>query len=140
MRYTTLILSLVIFTQTTFAVESPLESPKPQSNKQSNVKAWWTDRDAGWVGGISGSAVGLMGAAIGIMGGFGVARKICLSLLGLYSFWVSLRWPWHWSPWSSLSHTLSIILRSLWVCCVPPWPQSSSSKSNGNINKGNCEK
>jgi hypothetical protein len=82
MRHVTLILSLVILTQTAFAVENPLDGPTPQLNKQSEVRAWWTDRDAGWVGGISGSVLGLTGAAIGIMAGFGVARKTCLLLLG----------------------------------------------------------
>jgi hypothetical protein len=72
---------LLILTQTAFAVEKPLDGPTPQFNKQSEVKAWWTDRDAGWVGGITGIVVGTVFAAIGILCGLGVARKVCLFLL-----------------------------------------------------------
>jgi hypothetical protein len=81
MRYTTLILSFVILTQTAFAVGNPREDSRTQINKQSEVKAWWTDRDAGWVGGIAGIVVGTVFAVIGILCGLGVARKACLFLL-----------------------------------------------------------
>ena len=46
------------------------------------ANAWWTDRISGLIGGIVGSGVGLTGAAIGILAGIGIARKVCLSLLG----------------------------------------------------------
>jgi len=46
------------------------------------ANAWWTDRMSGLIGGIVGSVVGLTGAAIGILAGIGIARKVCLSLLG----------------------------------------------------------
>ena len=82
MRHITLILSLVILTQTAFAVENPREDSRAQINKQSNANAWWTDRMSGLVGGIVGSVVGLTGATIGTLAGIGIARKVCLSLLG----------------------------------------------------------
>ncbi|MGA2070683.1 MAG: hypothetical protein ABSG97_04975 [Sedimentisphaerales bacterium] len=82
MRHITLILTLVILTQTAFAVETPYKTPLPELNKQSNANVWWTDRMGGLIGGIAGSVVGLMGAAIGTLTGIGIARKVCLSLLG----------------------------------------------------------
>lgn len=41
---------------------------------------WWTERDAGWIGGVGGSIVGLLGALIGTLGGFGKARRFVLLL------------------------------------------------------------
>jgi ABC-type dipeptide/oligopeptide/nickel transport system permease subunit len=82
MRRVTLILGLIILIQTAFAVEKSLDGPTPQLNKQSNTNAWWTDRMSGLVGGIAGLVVGLTGAAIGTLAGTGIARKVCLSLLG----------------------------------------------------------
>ncbi|MGD0572748.1 MAG: hypothetical protein ABSB11_06970 [Sedimentisphaerales bacterium] len=57
-----------------------VESAVTKTNTASN--AWWTDRTGGLVGGIAGTAVGLTGAAIGVLAGIGIARKVCLSLLG----------------------------------------------------------
>jgi hypothetical protein len=57
-----------------------VESAVTKTNTAAN--AWWTDRAGGLVGGIVGSAVGITGAAIGILAGIGIARKVCLSLLG----------------------------------------------------------
>jgi hypothetical protein len=45
--------------------------------------AWWSQRIAGLVGGITGSVVGVAGGIIGILSGIGIARKVCLSLLGI---------------------------------------------------------
>jgi hypothetical protein len=53
---------------------------------------WWSDRDAGWIGGIGGSVIGLLGGLIGILGGIGKARRFVLTLtitlvgLGVVSF------------------------------------------------------
>lgn len=44
--------------------------------------AWWNDRTAGLVGGIVGSVLGLIFGTIGLLAGIGVARKVCLFLLG----------------------------------------------------------
>ena len=48
---------------------------------------WWSERDAGLIGGIYGVTVGLLGGLIGILAGFGKARRFVLtlraSLLGL---------------------------------------------------------
>ena len=41
---------------------------------------WWTERDAGWIGGVGGCIVGLLGALIGILGGFGKARRFVMLL------------------------------------------------------------
>lgn len=42
--------------------------------------AWWSDRAAGFVGGIGGSVIGLMGALIGTLAGMGKARRFVLIL------------------------------------------------------------
>jgi hypothetical protein len=47
------------------------------------TNAWWNNRTGGLVGGIVGSIVGLTGVAIGTLAGIGIARKVCLSLLGV---------------------------------------------------------
>jgi hypothetical protein len=49
----------------------------------SGLNSWWTERTNNAVGAITGTIVGFMGAAIGTLTGFGIARKVCLSLLGL---------------------------------------------------------
>jgi hypothetical protein len=66
-----------------FAGETPRESSQPQISKQGNVPAWWTDRAGGLIGGITGGVIGLMGATIGTLAGIGIARKLCLFLLGV---------------------------------------------------------
>ena len=48
----------------------------------SGGNVWWTSRTGGLIGGITGSVVGLMGGAIGILAGVGIARRVCLCLLG----------------------------------------------------------
>lgn len=44
--------------------------------------AWWSDSQAGILGGIVGSVVGLLGAVIGWLGATGRARRFVLSTLG----------------------------------------------------------
>jgi hypothetical protein len=51
----------------------PARPPQP-------AKPWWTDEDAGWIGGIGGSIVGLLGAVIGTLGGLGKARRFVVAL------------------------------------------------------------
>lgn len=43
--------------------------------------AWWTNTDAGWIGGIGGSVVGCMGGLIGTLAGIGRARRFVLATL-----------------------------------------------------------
>jgi hypothetical protein len=84
MKLVTLTLSFVILTHAAFAKETPREDFfQPQFKNQSNANAWWTDRMGGLIGGIAGSVIGLTGAAIGTLAGIGIARKVCLSLLGM---------------------------------------------------------
>jgi len=47
-----------------------------------NANGWWSNRTAGFVGGITGSVIGILGGVIGILAGIGIARKLCLFLLG----------------------------------------------------------
>jgi hypothetical protein len=82
MKLIALALSLIILTQTAFAGETPVEGNQSQIKNRSDGQAWWTNRAGGLVGGIIGSVVGLTGAAIGTLGGIGIARKLCLFLLG----------------------------------------------------------
>ena len=44
--------------------------------------AWWSDRTAGWLGGIGGSMLGVLGGVIGLLGGRGKARRLVVALLG----------------------------------------------------------
>ena len=41
---------------------------------------WWSDRTAGWIGGVGGTTVGLLGGLIGTLGGLGKARHFVLTL------------------------------------------------------------
>jgi hypothetical protein len=41
---------------------------------------WWTDQQAGLIGGVGGGIAGLLGALIGILGGLGKARRFVISL------------------------------------------------------------
>ena len=43
-------------------------------------ETWWTDQDAGWIGGIGGSVIGLLGALIGVLGGLGKARRFVIAI------------------------------------------------------------
>jgi hypothetical protein len=43
--------------------------------------AWWSDRTAGWVGGVGGTVLGLLGALIGTLCGLGIGRRVVLPLL-----------------------------------------------------------
>jgi hypothetical protein len=45
------------------------------------ANAWWTDRQAGLVGGLAGSVVGILGGVVGSLAGFGKARKFVLGLV-----------------------------------------------------------
>jgi len=42
---------------------------------------WWSDRQAGFIGGLTGSVIGLIGAIVGILGGRGKARRFVLHTL-----------------------------------------------------------
>jgi len=48
---------------------------------------WWSDRTAGWIGGIVGTAVGILGGVIGILTGMGKARRFVMATFkGLIAF------------------------------------------------------
>lgn len=89
MRLVTLMLSMVVLTSVCLA-QAPLKVEKGQISKDIGGyggNAWWDDQTAAWLGGIgggiAGSVIGLMGAAIGILAGAGIARKVCLALMGV---------------------------------------------------------
>jgi hypothetical protein len=80
---------MVILTSVCLA-EAPPKIEKGQISKDIGGyggNAWWDDQTAAWFGGIGGgivgSVIGLMGAAIGILAGAGIARKVCLALMGV---------------------------------------------------------
>ena len=45
------------------------------------VRAWWTDQQAGYVGGIGGGVLGVLGGVIGTLGGLGKAKRFVMGLL-----------------------------------------------------------
>ena len=45
--------------------------------------AWWSDRQAGLVGGLTGGVLGMLGALVGVLAGMGRARRLVLGLLKL---------------------------------------------------------
>jgi hypothetical protein len=45
-----------------------------------NKVGWWTDRDAGLIGGIGGVVCGLLGGLVGSLGGCGKARRFVLAI------------------------------------------------------------
>ena len=47
----------------------------------SPILAWWSNRQAGLIGGIGGSVFGCLGALVGVVGGRGRARRFVLGLL-----------------------------------------------------------
>lgn len=53
--------------------DAPSRPPQPAT-------PWWTERDAGWIGGIVGSVCGLLGGLIGTLGGMGRARRFVMTL------------------------------------------------------------
>jgi hypothetical protein len=68
--------------ESTGAAVQPAES-KPANQMDLSNRAWWSDRDAGWIGGIGGSTVGMLGALIGILCGCGIARRLVLTLMAV---------------------------------------------------------
>jgi hypothetical protein len=44
------------------------------------VPAWWSEQDAGWLGGLVGGSVGILGAIFGVTAGLGRARSTILAL------------------------------------------------------------
>ena len=73
-------------------------------------RAWWTERDAGLVGGIGGGIVGILGGLIGTLGGCGKARRFVLTIcaasagLGAVSLVVGL---------------IAVVLRQPFSVCYP---------------------
>ena len=53
----------------------------PEENPLGGSSAWWSDRDAGILGGVAGSALGILGAVIGWLGSAGRAKGFVLSTL-----------------------------------------------------------
>lgn len=83
MRPLVTILSLVLLV----AASATAQPDASQSNVAQlrsgggTTNAWWTDRQAGLVGGIAGSVVGILGGVVGTLAGFGKARRPTLCLV-----------------------------------------------------------
>ncbi len=54
--------------------------PKMANPMGQPKRGWWSDRDAGLIGGIGGTTVGLLGGLIGTLAGFGKARRFVFAL------------------------------------------------------------
>jgi len=46
----------------------------------SHPGAWWSDRNAGWIGAIGGVIFGVLGGLVGVLTGFGLARRFVFAL------------------------------------------------------------
>jgi hypothetical protein len=47
---------------------------------------WWSEENAGSIGGIGGSIIGIMGAIVGTLGGFGKAQRFVLATMIILVF------------------------------------------------------
>ena len=58
------------------------DAPPPPGNGRGEVSTqeWWSEQDAGWIGGAIGGAIGLIGATFGILAGLGRARQFVMVL------------------------------------------------------------
>lgn len=50
--------------------------PIPNRGGNANSAEWWSEQDAGWLGGFVGGSVGILGAVFGVTAGLGKARSI----------------------------------------------------------------
>ncbi|MGH9255909.1 MAG: hypothetical protein ACRD3C_15230 [Vicinamibacterales bacterium] len=77
-----LVLNLVLAGAGTVEI-GPLELVEFAANEDplADATAWWSDRQAGMLGGIVGSALGLLGAVIGWLGSAGRAKALVLGSL-----------------------------------------------------------
>jgi hypothetical protein len=66
---------------------APLRMSVLPEEQGSAAGAWWTERQAGLIGGVLGSGVGIMGAFVGMAAGFGFGRRLvlalCVAMIGL---------------------------------------------------------
>jgi len=46
---------------------------------------WWSERQAGWIGGIGGSVIGCFGALLGTLASLGKARQFVLTMMKIFS-------------------------------------------------------
>ena len=63
--------------------------PRKDGDKKVNVSSvepWWSETEAGWLGGLVGGTVGLLGAAFGITAGLGLARHFLLKAVLVFAF------------------------------------------------------
>lgn len=67
-------------------------APWPKKNGvQAATQEWWSEQEAGWLGGLVGGSVGIIGAMFGVTAGLGKARSFILALaLALCGFGVVL--------------------------------------------------
>ena len=78
------ILSLVLLIAASSAAQPNVAQPPSAGFSPEGggaTVAWWTNRQAGLIGGIAGSVVGVLGGVIGTLAGFGRARRLVLGLV-----------------------------------------------------------
>ena len=59
----------------------PAEARSAAQRRAASPTPWWTQRAAGWIGGIVGASLGCLGALIGLLASRGSARRFVLGLL-----------------------------------------------------------
>jgi len=80
--------------------------PKKKFIDDAPPQAWWSEEEAGYLGGLVGGMAGLAGAAFGVVAGLGVARAwvraACLVLIGAGILMLAMGFaayasgqPWH---------------------------------------------
>ncbi len=62
----------------------------PADGEGADVPPWWTDSQAGWIGGIGGTVIGLLGAVGGLLASRGRARRVVLASLYVLTFLAGL--------------------------------------------------
>ncbi|MGL6195636.1 MAG: hypothetical protein ACRC2T_12530 [Thermoguttaceae bacterium] len=103
-----------------------VEKQEASTPKQAAAKAWFSEQESGWLGGIAGSVIGCIGGILGCACGFcvprGKGRKIilvtilALSVLGLCILGIGViallyRQPWFvWFPFIQLGGILSALM------------------------------
>lgn len=86
--YRLLTAALILIVHANLACADAL--PPPNLGDGSDQE-WWSEQDAGWLGGLIGGSAGILGAVVGIASGLGKARSFVLALAAvLFGFGVLL--------------------------------------------------
>ncbi len=71
-------------------IQAESSSSWPTDGEGADVPPWWTDSQAGWIGGIGGTVIGLLGAVGGLLASRGRARRVVLTSLYVLTFLAGL--------------------------------------------------